>query len=164
MGNPKLIPYELLGKPGGGFFACTECVRDKRTGLLWEGKTCDGGLRDGCRLYSNWGDGRVGDASAYVAQVNAMGLCGFDDWRLPTADELQTLVDYRRPFPGPTIDVHWFPHTWVDLSTLAWRGYWTSDLYADDPVYAWNVNFNYGNLGVNHRNNDGAVRLVRAGS
>ncbi|MDO4706543.1 Lcl C-terminal domain-containing protein [Allofranklinella schreckenbergeri] len=163
MGQSKSMAYEQVSKPGGGFFMLTECVRDKVSGLLWEGKTNDGGLRDGSRLYTNWGDGRAGDASAYVAQVNAMGLCGFDDWRLPTVDELQSLVDYRRPLPGPAIDAQWFPHTWIDLSFLAWRGYWASELYVDDPAYAWNVNFNHGTLGVNHRNNDGAVRLVRSG-
>ena len=31
-----------------------------------------------------------------------------------------------------------------------------------DPEYAWNVNFNYGNANLNHRNNHGFVRAVRS--
>jgi CRP-like cAMP-binding protein len=70
------------------------CVRDKVTGLIWEVKTDDGGLRDMHNTYTIYGDGRSGDASELVATVNAAGLCGANDWRLPSRLMLHSLVDY----------------------------------------------------------------------
>ena len=88
------------------------CTRDLQTGLVWEAKTADGGLRDGHWTYwphqRSWSQpGVLGyhDASggkclrermeegscnteAYVKAVNASGLCGRSDWRLPSVDEL----------------------------------------------------------------------------
>lgn len=71
----------------------TECVKDNVTGLVWEGKPSTG-VRAGDNAYTNFNDGRTGDTSAYVVMVNQMKLCGFTDWRLPTLDELHSLVDY----------------------------------------------------------------------
>lgn len=147
--------FSLVPKPGGGFYDKTECVKDNVTGRMWEGKTNDGGLRDGSRRYTNYGDGRVGDASAYVAAVNAAGLCGHSDWRLPDRDELQGIVDYGVSYPGPTIDAAWFPNTR--------RGaYWTSSPLAGNPGYAWLVYFGYGYVNYYDLRNDTLhVRLVR---
>ena len=89
------------------------CTRDERTGLVWEVKTADGGLRDKGWIYTpydsntqtNGGhpgyrdatsgrcvrtlmDGRSCNTEAYVRAVNRTGLCGFSDWRLPTVAEL----------------------------------------------------------------------------
>ncbi|PAT35341.1 hypothetical protein CK620_05540 [Vandammella animalimorsus] len=136
-------------------FARTECVKDNLTGLMWEGKTSDGGLRDGGKRYTNHGDGRAGDASEYVNQVNAQGLCGHHDWRLPTVDELHSLVDFSKPYPGPTIDTAWFPNT-------PGADFWSGTPYAGNPAYAWVVHFGDGVAGDLSRNLQRAVRLVRA--
>jgi hypothetical protein len=40
--------------------------------------------------------------------VNALILCGSNQWRLPTKDELQTL---RLPGATTQIDLDWFPNT-----------------------------------------------------
>lgn len=87
------------------------CVRDLTTGLMWEVKTDDGGLRDYRKSYTVWGDGRQGDVSVFVRKVNAQGLCGRQDWRLPTRLELHSLADFSLGFPGPAIDSAWFPNT-----------------------------------------------------
>lgn len=101
----------------------TACVRDRVSGLVWEGKPDSGRqpwpvLRDGPEgsprfdtegygpqnkpvpgsrghsdAYSFHGDGRPGGAQAYVAEVNASRLCGYADWRLPTVAELHGLLD-----------------------------------------------------------------------
>ena len=137
-------------------FARTECVKDNLTGLMWEGKTSDGGLRDGGKRYTNHADGRAGDASEYVNQVNAQGLCGHHDWRLPTVDELHSLVDFSKPSPGPTIDTAWFPNT-------AGTYFWSGTPYAVFPAFAWYVDFNVGYANYDYnRGNPRAVRLVRA--
>lgn len=135
-----------------GSYEKTECVKDNITGLTWEGKPSSG-LRDTGSTYTNYGDSRPGDASAYVAAVNATALCGYTDWRLPTADELQSIVDYSVA-PGPAIDGTWF------LNTQQF-GYWTGTGYAGGSSYAWVVSFVNGSVGVNFRSFSSHVRLVR---
>jgi hypothetical protein len=87
------------------------CVRDEVTGLEWEIKTNDGGLHDldwTYTWYSSVASGDGGspgtpgggvcavsgqcDTEKFVAAVNAAGLCGASDWRLPGREELRSLV------------------------------------------------------------------------
>jgi hypothetical protein len=90
----------------------------------------------------------------YKNAVNASALCGYTDWRLPTADELQSLVDYSVAYPGTTIDGTWFPNT-------AQWAYWTSTLWVGTASRAWYVYFYDGNVGSGLRDNANHVRLVR---
>ena len=137
-----------------GSYSKEECVKDNVTGLMWEGKTASG-TRAGSNTYTNYGDGRAGDASAYVAAVNAQGLCGFNDWRLPTVDELQSIVDYSKPYPGPTINSTWFPN-------MASSHYWSSSPVAGSISDSWGVHFGHGLVISYTRSNPHQVRLVRA--
>jgi Protein of unknown function (DUF1566) len=137
------------------------CVQDRLTGLTWEVKTDDGRLRDQNSTYTNFGDGRAFDASAFAAAVNALGLCGAGDWRLPTHLELHGLVDYAHAPPLRSIVADWFPYTRAGA-------YWTSTAVADDTADpadntdAWAVNFARGDLyGGGPRGGRLAVRLVR---
>lgn len=136
------------------------CTQDKVTGLIWEVKTADGGLRNWDRAYTNFGDGGQGDASELVAQVNAQGLCGATDWTLPTVRELQSLVQHGVADPGPTIDLKWFPNTaGGDNNSM----YWTRDGSMIDTSHAWLIKFNRGEAVVsNPRYYKNRVRLVRA--
>jgi hypothetical protein len=70
--------------------------------------------------YTNFGDRRAGDASEFVDRVNGASLCGFADWRLPTLQELHSLLDYgAMTVAAPWIDAAWFPNTSA-------AHYWTS--------------------------------------
>lgn len=132
------------------------CVHDRITGLTWEVKTADGGLRDWKRRYTHRGNGSAEDTSGFVQQVNAEGLCGHNDWRLPSRMELQSLVNYGRA-AAPMIIENWFPHTdsWI---------YWTSTVDAADIFFRghWIVSFQYGvAVGGGSNGNENSVRLVR---
>ena len=59
-------------------------ITDRATGLMWS-QADDGGQG------MNWQD-----ALAWVEQMNAENYLGYDDWRLPDAKELQSIVDYGR--------------------------------------------------------------------
>ena len=84
------------------------CVLDQFTGLVWEVKTAEPGLRDRDNTYSwydpnedasgeldfrgkrNGGECRDSqcDTQGFVEAVNETEYCGFSDWRMPTRDEL----------------------------------------------------------------------------
>ena len=148
------------------------CVRDNVTDLVWEVKTIDGGLRDQGHTYTwhnpdpqaNGGapgmrdGGECGgdiacDTQAYVEAVNEQGLCGYSDWRMPTRDELRSIVDYRASFPA--IDGDHFPNT-MALS------YWSADPNPTYPAYAWHTDFRFGLANYYYfKNGPKPVRLVR---
>jgi hypothetical protein len=137
-----------------GPYPITSCVRDNVTGLLWEGKTV-AGERAGNNTYTNLGDSAPTDASGYVAAVNAAELCGFTDWRLPTRQELLTLVDYGKTSGAP-INTTFFPNT-------AQADAWSADGVSGETTRAWRVSFfsGDGSSGGNTRSFSLTVRLVR---
>jgi hypothetical protein len=159
--------------PGSGA-TLHPCVRDNVTGLLWEVKTADGGLRDQQWTYTwydsvhNYG-GNAGTASGttncktsgrcdtekYVADVNATGLCSFHDWRMPTWNELLGIVHLGRA--SPTIDPIYFPNT--PSSSYFWSG----SPFANHSSSAWYVYFYFGFVYYFNRYYDYSVRLVRGG-
>ena len=161
-----------------------DCVRDNVTGLVWEKKTADSGMRDGNHTYTwfffdeNGGYQGVQsgtDASctlsscnttAYVNAVNAAGLCGFYDWRMPTYEEMMSLVHFGLA-SGVRIDDDYFPNSGTaDSSGRLW--YWTripsADGVSNDTAQnAWALDFASGLDNFLNKATPGAVRLVRAG-
>jgi hypothetical protein len=152
------LGFSFSAVPGG-------CVQDNVTGLMWEVKTADGGLRDWSKTYTNYSTaydpyklyGTAGDASGFVIAVNASNLCGYSDWRLPTSEELKTIVDYGADFHGPAIDTTWFPNTPRGV-------FWTSTPNRGRVFNAFVVFSSGGiyNIGY-YRSTPYYVRLVRAG-
>ena len=92
----------------------------------------------------------------FKTAVNAATLCGAADWRLPTAKELESLVDYGVAYPGPTIDATWFPNT-------VGKAFWSSSPYVGYASDAWFVYFDGGYVNSGYRSYALPVRLVRAG-
>lgn len=148
------------------------CVRDNVTGLIWEVKTTDSGLRnmnytftwynpdnttnggsagkqnDGATCFSNC------DTYAYVQVINSEGLCGARDWRMPSRSELLSIVHNGRS--NPAIDTDYFPN--------AFFGYfWTYS--PSDSYSAWVVNLSTGGIGNLAKDDrfNGYIRLVRKG-
>ncbi|MDX1960647.1 MAG: DUF1566 domain-containing protein [Leptospiraceae bacterium] len=80
------------------------------------------------------------------------GFAGRTNWRVPTRDELFTLVDNSRI--NPVINITYFPNTQSN-------NYWSSTTYAPLTISAWVVNFNGGGLiDSNKTNNIFYVRCV----
>lgn len=88
----------------------------------------------------------------FVGRVNKQGLCGFNDWRVPTLPELATLVNFGRA--SPAIDTAYFPNTKDGF-------YWSLSPDAQSVKMAWAVNFQFGYSGAMPRDNGRYVRLVR---
>ncbi len=117
------------------------CTKDNKTGLIWEVKTDDNGLRDKDWVYS-WYEpdaskngGSAGDTDvtyatpncstkdncntyAFTNAVNTQGLCGAKDWRLPTNEELKGLVYCS---DGKTTTLGKDEYGWICSSNKDWN-------------------------------------------
>ncbi len=159
------------------------CVRDNVTGLVWEIKTTDGGLRDQDHLYSWYSTDNNGGAEGslngaatqcsltdcntedYIDAINSAGLCGFYDWRLPTHGELLSLVHFGKG-SSPRIDTQYFPYTGDGTASALW--YWTSlpsaDGVSNDAAQnVWAIDFISGVDNFLNKSSAASIRLVRAG-
>ncbi|MEQ1621210.1 MAG: DUF1566 domain-containing protein [Methylococcales bacterium] len=139
------------------------CVKDNITGLVWEVKTNDDGLHDKDLTYSLYSPefnpknefATSTDASGFITQVNNQHFCGKTDWRIPTTNELQSIVDYSIPLPGPSIDQNFFPNTRINA-------FWTHSLNPRYPNKTWLVYFEDGRIFDDSRDRDdgGYIRVV----
>lgn len=150
------------------------CTQDRQTGLMWEIKVAnprdlryrghrytwfeaatETGTRGNTLTCSNSLGREPCNTDSYVAAVNAVALCGFNDWRLPTLQELQSILDPMES--APAMNPAYFPNT---PSTF----YWTATPYPDSTSQTWYVHvgtaFSYGNASRSSNRN---VRLVRSG-
>lgn len=110
------------------------CALDTKSGLLWEVKTDDGGLRDQDWVYTAYetigtnGNGTCDatkscNQSHFRDSVNVIGLCGYKDWRLAKVTELEGLQDNTKTQP-PYIDTQYFPFTksakyWTTMANVS---------------------------------------------
>jgi hypothetical protein len=115
------------------------------------------------------------NTEAYTARVNAQGLCGQTDWRLPDINELDSIMLYRKygPFvPGisaPMIDINYFPNTVGEDAYPLWDNwkYWSStpggSSYISDYIDAFGFVLSDGYSQKWESQNIHNVRLVRGG-
>ena len=149
-------------------------VRDNVTGLIWEVKQ----NKDDVKNYANphdadneytWYDsnpetnggdaGTPGDGTDtedFIAALNTANFGGHSDWRLPTRQELRSIVNYSRV--DPSIDTALFPNV---VSSYYWSS--TTYTYAAGTGNAWGMYFNSGYDDYGAKSNSYCVRAVRGG-
>jgi hypothetical protein len=121
-------------------------------GQNWTGTTCNGNAKK-----MNWGE----------AMKLTSNFAGYNDWHLPTKEELMTLVEcsddqYNQDGScknytltnKPTINKMAFPNTTSSV-------FWASSSFVNLSYYAWGVYFSSGHPYYYIKFNKGNVRLVR---
>lgn len=94
-----------------------------------------------------------GKTVTYEAAEKAVAELG-DGWRLPTRQELESILDLSRH--KPAIDTDKFPDTKNEY-------YWSSTPCAWNSSAVWVVYFDFGLVDFSLRSDNGCVRAVRSG-
>jgi len=120
-------------------FIRTKCnvVTDRKLGLMWQ---------DDEHVSNKKRD--LSEAKAYCQELE---FSVFEDWRVPTYEELLTIVDYDR-YDASIVPL--FKKTFTN-------GYWSSSQDISSPNYAWVVDFKYGKTATILKSKKHYVRCVR---
>jgi hypothetical protein len=160
------------GAPAGISAAPPACLQDLAANLAWEIKTDDSGLRDRRWTYARRqaaGGAMIGGeaghcggtlpqsqctAQAYIAAVNAQGLCGAHDWRLPSLGELLII---RANSQNPSADAAYFQA----IQAIQANAYWTDTSAGTDQFFT--VAFGDGANGTALAADANSILLARSG-
>ena len=112
-------------------------IVDRATGLMWQQSGSEKKL-----TYE--------DAQTYVERLKAEKFAGYDDWRLPTVEELLSLVESERQSNDLRIN-----------PVFDKRQSWCWSIDKSSPESAWIVNFSFGDVNWSNLRNSGYVRAVR---
>jgi hypothetical protein len=127
-------------------------VLDTKTGLTWSRYAVGQGLKDGAifgePLRMSWAD-----ALKSTNNFNIIKFGGFDDWHLPTFDELKSILKIGS---SPAIDLKIFPKTPIEKWDYF---FWSSD--SNGNLNARVVCFKEGNTGSIPKNDTAYIFLVR---
>jgi hypothetical protein len=113
-------------------------VTDTLTGLIWQ--------QNDIQERMTWEEA--------LTQFNTLSLAGHTGWRMPTREELRSIVDYSRI--TPSIYINEFPNT---VSS----NYWTSTAHPFQENYIWCIHFYNGNDNYQSKNNQYYSRAVIGG-
>ncbi|MBG6078025.1 hypothetical protein IWX85_003879 [Polaromonas sp. CG_9.11] len=143
--NP-LTNSDTDGPLGFAFVKKTGCTDDKVTGLTWQRP-------------DPMATGNYASLDAYVASVNSAAPCTRTDWRVPTVDELLSLMNASSTNGNaPNADRTGAVDAMTDK-------YWTSESVATASSNAWTVDAaNGGAVSFVIKTDPHKVRLVRGGS
>lgn len=137
----RFIKKDAQGAPKTLLDGPWACVADTQTGLHWEVKSPNENMQYAYSTYS-WRVGEQGrakggscakdtpgmpwveypgcDTQDIIDFVNAKKLCGFENWRLPSAQELRSIM-FKHHHPGERM----FPFPL--LPRMIHSPYWTAD-------------------------------------
>jgi hypothetical protein len=111
-------------------------IKDTKTGLMWP--------KDGSKNYMYM------DFNAAENYCKDFKLGGFEDWRLPTREELESILDLEKAYPAIN-----------PIFTEEGNWYWSSTTYAGNSDDAWLVDFGDGYVGWYGKDSSNYVRPVR---
>ena len=122
-----------------------EAILDKETGLVWSKNANLIGP-----LSLTW--------LQAMPQVRIYSIGGRNGWRLPTVEELSSLIDSVPAEGEPALPIgHPFEHVQLGY-------YWSSTTDEGNSTYAWVVDMSDGNLATYNKTNTCCVWPVRGGN
>jgi hypothetical protein len=137
-------------------------ITDDVTGLMWEKLSDDGSIHDKDDTYI-WSNA----FALKIDTLNTGSFAGYNDWRVPNIDELQSLNVYGQfsPSVDPAFNDNCIPAC-DELScncTVA-AAYWSSTTYLGATASAWANYFTGGLIDDVTKGTSIRVRAVRGGS
>jgi hypothetical protein len=120
-------------------------VVDATTGLMWQAT--------GSYKYSSSGLVKAADVAGYVGDLNGKKVAGYSDWRLPTLEELSSVIDTAKRdqswslLPGFDLGAPWYVLT--------------SDKVKGDDSVVWTIDVGAGDLQKYSSTDEYYVLLVR---
>ncbi len=114
-------------------------VIDHMTGLMWHQNGSSGRFRKNEKI------------AQWIDDLNLKRYAGFNDWRLPTAEEAASLLEHEQKYGGMYVDT-------VFDKKQPW--FWTGDSYGDDA--AWAISACYGSVFWSNFDEFYCIRPVRS--
>ena len=143
-GKPTTAPMSRFKDGGNGALIDTQSKKvwlRCSLGMNWNGGSCEGNS-----LTYSWSA-----AEAAVAELNAKQAGGHGNWRLPTVDELNSIVEKQCFKPAISLDA--FP-----FSPEA--GFWSATSVEGANPRAWMVHFLHGQQYIANKEQSWRVRPV----
>ena len=116
-----------------------EILTDKARGLMWQDDSSAKSVQK--------------DWEGAKSHCQNLRHAGFDDWRLPTISELESLADVSKQAPAIK----------EGFKNVASSLYWSSSPFVSGSKGAWYVLFNYGYSSNGYKTGTFYVRCARAG-
>ena len=137
-----------------------EIVIDNLTGLMWQDDSTVLSISKQWLIDDNYEScnedssssicfDTTGDTATIYCSELVMG--GYEDWRLPTIEELEQLPNYG--VIDPAMD--------SIFQNVASSDYWSSSTYIGEKDYAWIVGFSYGEILKSAKDYAAYIRCVR---
>jgi len=131
--------YQMGAAPDFTRDNATSIVTDNLNGLMWQDDAA------AASTMLSWANNNIFNACSDLV------LGGYDDWRLPKIEELESIVDFGRANPA-------INSVFVNTAT---NYYWSSTTHAFDANNAWSVYFRYGAAYSSAQYESYYVRCVR---
>ncbi|WP_096085904.1 DUF1566 domain-containing protein [Agaribacterium haliotis] len=120
----RFVKIDRFGELVDNWHGPWACIYDSKTGLVWENKSDDESIHDALWTYS-WQQQQYGvenggdcyfeldrcDTADLIRRANNEASCGIDQWRLPSAVELRSIVNPSPKAGQASIYNDFFPHT-----------------------------------------------------
>ncbi|MCI4625553.1 MAG: DUF1566 domain-containing protein [Candidatus Magnetoovum sp. WYHC-5] len=124
--------------PSPRFTSANSTMTDNLTGLMWAKdastptvSSCTGGAK----MWAN--------AINYVTCLNGINYLGYNDWRLPNRNQLESLINAKSSRPSSWLTLQGF------IGVQSW--YWSSTTYARSTGVAWSVGMLNGLVGLDSK-------------
>ncbi len=115
-----------------------QTIYDKTTSLVWQDS------KDNTKLSITYPQ-----AQEYCSKL-VIGK--YSDFRIPTMDELQTIIDYK----------NYDPAIIKGFEYVSNEAYWTTTPFADDEKIVWLIHFKKGERTVKDKHYDRYIRCVQS--